>query len=73
MFVCVWEVVSILFYLWSLALLVPFCKLINFYKIREVHVISVVFSMTSSTFREGSNAGRMRTFLTGRGKRRCSI
>ena len=72
MFVRLWEDVSILFYLWSLALLVPFCELINCHKMREVYVIDVVFSIMSSTFKEGSNAGEMRNFLTGREKRGAS-
>jgi len=39
---------------------------------REVYVIDVVFSIMSSTFKEGSNAGEMRNFLTGREKRGAS-
>lgn len=35
---------------------------------REVHIIKVVVSVINSTFREGSNAGGMSTFLTGREK-----
>lgn len=50
-----------LFYLWSLALLLCFCELINFHKMKEVCVINVVFSVLNSTIREGSNAGGMRT------------
>lgn len=39
----------------------PFCKLIKFHKMREVHVINAVFSLMSSAFREGTdNAGGMR-------------